>query len=80
MPRNTSVSIGDHFIEFIEAKVAEGRYASTSDAIRAGLRLLEREEAQFDALKLALETGDTSGFALPFDVDAFLAERKAERE
>ena len=30
--------------------VAEGRYASMSEVLRAGIRALEREEAELDAL------------------------------
>jgi antitoxin ParD1/3/4 len=45
MARNTSVSLGEHFTEFIEKQVESGRYATASDVIRAGLRLLEHEEA-----------------------------------
>ena len=41
MSRNTSISLGDHFADFIDASVAEGRYGSASDVVRAGLRLLE---------------------------------------
>ena len=45
MGENASFSLGDHFGAFVEAKVAEGRYASASDVVRAGLRLLEEQEA-----------------------------------
>lgn len=32
------------------AHIASGRYASMSEVVRAGLRALDREEAQFDAI------------------------------
>lgn len=51
MARNTSVSLGDHFTEFVQEQVATGRYASASDVLRAGLRLLEHEEAKLEQLR-----------------------------
>jgi antitoxin ParD1/3/4 len=57
MPRNTSVTLGQHFDGFIESKVKEGRYGSTSEAVRAGLRLLEEHEAKLYRLKAILATG-----------------------
>lgn len=77
--RNTSVSLGDHFTGFIDAKVREGRYASASDVIRAGLRLLEAEEEKLAVLRAALEEGERSGFIENFDFDAFIAEMSADR-
>ena len=44
MARNTSVSLGDHFTQFIDTQVSSGRYTTASDVVRAALRLLEREE------------------------------------
>ena len=49
MARNTSVSLGDHFVGFIDERIASGRYNSASDVIRAGLRLLEEHEARVEA-------------------------------
>ena len=33
MTRNTSVSLGDHFVGFIDERIASGRYNSASDVI-----------------------------------------------
>ncbi|MCG6122708.1 MAG: type II toxin-antitoxin system ParD family antitoxin [Microvirga sp.] len=76
MSRNTSVSLGDHFAGFIDGQVATGRYGSASDVVRAGLRLLEEREAKLEALRRALEEGERSGPPQPFDVEAFIAEKK----
>ena len=61
MPRNTSVTLGEHFSAFISNKIDEGRFESTSEAVRAGLRLLEAEEAKLDLLKAAIAEGIESG-------------------
>ena len=66
MPRNTSVSLGDHFANFIDTQVGEGRYGSASDVVRAGLRLLEEHESKVKALQEALIAGEQSGEPKPF--------------
>ncbi len=72
MRKNTSFSIGDHFSSFIEAQVSEGRYSNASEVVRAGLRLLEEQEARLSALRDALVEGENSGASTPFDFDAFI--------
>lgn len=59
--KNTSFSVGKHFASFIEAQVEQGRYSSASDVVRAGLRLLEQQEAHLAALRAALIEGEESG-------------------
>lgn len=72
MARNTSISLGDHFSDFISAQVQDGRYGSASDVIRAGLRLLEEHEAKVKALNNALIAGEKSGPPAEFDSKHFL--------
>ncbi|HSI01932.1 MAG TPA: type II toxin-antitoxin system ParD family antitoxin [Reyranella sp.] len=80
MGKNTSFSLGEHFSSFIDEKVEEGRYGSASDVVRAGLRLLEEHEAKVTALRAALDEGEASGDAGPFDLKAFIAgKRKSKR-
>ncbi len=79
MGKNTSFSLGDHFTNFIDEKVEQGRYGSASDVVRAGLRLLEEEEAKLAALRAAIDEGDASGPATPFDFDAFIARKRKQR-
>jgi antitoxin ParD1/3/4 len=79
MPKNTSFSLGDHFTEFMRSQVREGRYSSTSDVVRAGLRLLEERETKLAALRQAIVEGEESGAPAPFDFDAFISDKRAGR-
>lgn len=77
MTKNTSITLGAHFVGFVESQVASGRFASASEVVRAGLRLLEEHEARCETLREALAEGEASGPAEPFDFDAFLAARRS---
>jgi antitoxin ParD1/3/4 len=78
MTKHTSITLGDHFLGFVEAQVASGRFASASEVVRAGLRLLEEHEQRRAALRDALAEGEASGPAEPLDLEAFLAARRAD--
>ena len=80
MGRNTSISLGDHFEEFIDDKVSTGRIKNASEVIRAGLRLLEEEEAKMQTLKKAIAEGFESGVAKNFDPKKHLEKLKAARK
>ena len=78
--RNTSVSLGDHFEQFVDSKVASGRYQNASEVIRAGLRLLEEEEVKFLTLSKAIQEGIESGVATDFDPGEHLKHLKATKK
>ncbi|KVE30154.1 antitoxin [Burkholderia singularis] len=78
MPRNTSISLGDHLTQFVDTQVASGRYCSVSDVVRAGLRLLETQETELKVLQEALKAGESSGEPMAFDSQLFLTRMRAK--
>ena len=79
MGRNTSVSLGNYFENFVDSSVSEGRYKNASEVIRAGLRLLEEEESKIVALKKAINEGIESGIANDFNPKKHLESLKANK-
>lgn len=73
MPKNTSITLGDHFDRFIAQQITEGRYASASEVIRASLRMLEDNERKVAALRQLLVDGENSG-AANYDFETFMNE------
>ncbi len=78
---STNVSLTTELESYIQQKIATGFYASTSEVIRAGLRLLKSqdtlEEAKLQALKEEIQKGLQSGESIPYDLAAIKAEAKA---
>ena len=60
MGKNTSISLGNYFENFINSEIISGKYASASEVIRTALRLLEMEEQKTKELRNALELGENS--------------------
>lgn len=80
MSKNTSITLGSYFDQFIQGILKEGRYKNASEVVRAGLRLLEEEEQRIIALRHAIEEGVKSGVAEDFDPDRHLKMLKANRK
>lgn len=79
MARNTSVSLGDHFEQFISGQVDSGRYGSASEVVRAGLRLLETTESKLEVLRNSLIAGERSGRA-KYSYESLVAELDSEQQ
>jgi antitoxin ParD1/3/4 len=79
MNKNTSVSLGNYFDQFVQSRISEGRFKNVSEVIRAGLRLLEEEESRVMALKNAIQNGIDSGIAHDFDPKKHLESLKAKK-
>lgn len=65
--KNTSISLGNYFDQFVQNRITQGRFKNVSEVIRAGLRLLEEEENKVLALKNAIQEGIDIGIAYDFD-------------
>ena len=77
----SSYTIGDHFENFVSALLSSGRYASASEVMRDGLRLLEQREAErhakLGALRRDIAEGMASGPSELLDIAAIKREARA---
>ncbi|WP_087116177.1 type II toxin-antitoxin system ParD family antitoxin [Corynebacterium urinipleomorphum] len=76
MAKNTSVTLGPHYEEFIAQMVASGRYATSSEVIRAGLRMIEDYERRLEVLHREIQKGEESGLVEDFDFNEFIEKMK----
>jgi len=77
MSKNTSITLGEHFDSFVTEQLKNGRYASTSEVVRAGLRLLEEEETKLSTLRKMLEDGEASEF-VEYSLNGLIKELDSE--
>lgn len=77
-----NVSVGEHWEKFIEQQVKTGRYASASEIVREGLRLIEqhrqyeaRRQELRDMLNASIAAG---GRSTEEEIDAVLEEAKRQ--
>jgi antitoxin ParD1/3/4 len=72
----TSYSIGKHFEELIATLIESGRYATASEVMREGLRLVEereeRRKAKLEALRAEIQKGFDSGPAEEIDLSEWM--------
>ena len=73
MPRNTSVTLGEHFDQFVAEVLRQGRFQSVSEVVRAGLRKLEADETRLQALQAKLLAGEDSSVEADFDGEQYIA-------
>ena len=73
MAKNTSITLGEHFDDFVAKQVKSGRYGSTSEVVRAGLRALEDIETKRETLRDLLDEGEKSGFT-DYTLDGLISE------
>ena len=73
MAKNTSVTLGEHFDQFINQQLNSGRYGSASEVVRAGLRVLEDQETKIMNLRNMLIQGENSGIA-EYSYDSLVSE------
>jgi antitoxin ParD1/3/4 len=79
MSKNTSITLGNYFDQFIQGILKEGRYKNASEVVRAGLRLLEEEQQKTLALRRAITDGLESGVAENFNPELHLKKLKTKR-
>ena len=77
--KNTSISLGDYFDQFVSSQVSGGRYKNVSEVIRAGLRLLEDEESKAINLRNAVSKGLESPRVENFNFDENLKVLKTKK-
>jgi antitoxin ParD1/3/4 len=74
-----SVSLPDDLRDFVDARIASGRYASASEIVEDALRLLAQHEDdahKLNWLRNAYRQGVESGDAGVLDVTAVMAEAR----
>ena len=70
--KNTSIALGEPFVEFARRKVESGEFGSTSEVVREAMRQYVAYDDQVEALRREIRKGLDSGPARPFDWDAFM--------
>jgi antitoxin ParD1/3/4 len=78
-----NVSVGKRWEEFIDELVRSGRYASATEVMREGLRLIEEREAKLKSLRETIqaslaEDGELTDQEVESELRAHVAIRRAQ--
>ena len=71
--KNTSIALGERWIDYTRAQVDSGEYGSTSEVIRDALRLHEERAVFKSKLLEAIDEGLASPVDADFDIDRWYA-------
>lgn len=75
------VSLPEEFSAFVEAQVANGRYANSDEVFHDALRLMKDRQERLEWLRQAYREGIESGFDdEPLDFEAIKKEGRARLE
>ena len=80
MAKNTSIALGEPFVQFAQRKVASGEFGSTSEVVREAMRRYIATDEQRQRLHALIREGEESGPPQPFDFAEFIAEMKAQSQ
>lgn len=80
MAKNTSIALGEPFVEFARRKVESGEFGSTSEVVREAMRRYMERDEQRERLLALIREGEESGPPQPFDFDDFIAEMRAQSQ
>ncbi|HVR91074.1 MAG TPA: type II toxin-antitoxin system ParD family antitoxin [Novosphingobium sp.] len=72
--KNTSIALGDPFVQFAQRKVKSGEFGSTSEVVREAMRQYIAEDTRIEALRREIQKGLDSGIAEDFDIDTWFEE------
>ena len=74
--KNTSIALGEPYVQYARRKVESGEFGSTSEVVREAMRRYVAQDIKLEALRQALIEGEKSGPPQPWDLESFLAERR----
>ena len=73
-----NISLPDQMKAYAEAQTKDGRYSNVSDYMRDLIRRDQERARAIAEIQALVDEGLASGPSVPWDLDAFLAERKGQ--